>query len=712
MIDSIKQLKEVVPYLNEEEWSLVLKAYNYAVLAYQNMKRVNGEDYIIHPLNTAYILTDMKVDNITLAAAILHDVLKNENYKIEDIEKEFGKEISSIVEGVYKITKLDFDTSKIDKINNQRKIIVGLCDDVRILIIKLAERLHNMRTLDVMPADKQRKKALETSEIYAPIAHGLGMSKIKSELDDLSLKYTKKEAYQAVLDKLDETKEQRDIYVREMMEQISNMLKENNIEFEIKGRSKSIYGIYKKLAKGKKFEDIYDILALRVFVKTIPECYQVMGIIHAKYKPIPKRFKDFIAMPKANMYQSLHTTVYGINDEMFEVQIRTYEMDEIAERGIASHFSYKEGGVGGASVLEQRLQFFRSILELNQEEENDLEFVKTVHNEMFKDVVYVYTPNGNVLELPKGSTPIDFAYRIHSDIGDTMVGAMVNGSIVPLDYELNDNDIVKINTNKNSKGPSYEWISFAKTTGAKNKIKSFFNKIDKEEKIKKGEEILFKELRKRKVSINDFLTTTNIEKMLKEFKQTSLDEIYINICASNIQPLSLINSILVSTLDSDSKTLEKVKKQVVVEPKVKDDIVVSGIDNIKVTIASCCRPVPGDKIVGYITKGEGIKAHLEDCPNIVLKSDRIIDVHWGDNITKRYPANIYIEALKNDHLLLDIVSKTSGMNITVQSMNTKNKGDYVIYNLTVLVASLEHLKKFMQNIESLTAVIKVDRSFA
>ncbi len=708
MITSLEELKKKAPYLKNENWDLIKKAYEYAKFVHQDMKRKNGEDYLLHPLNVAFILTTYKVDDITISSAILHDVLKNKEYTLEDIETNFGKEIASIVNGVYVITKLDFDTSKVDKINYQRKIIVGLCDDVRILMIKLADRLHNMRTLEAMPLEKQKQKAIETLEIYAPIAHGIGLNKMKSELEDLSLKYAKPDAYQTVLDKLDETKEQRDFYVLKMQEEIEKLLKENNIDFSIKGRSKSIYGIYKKLEKGRRFEDIYDILALRVFVNTIPECYQVMGIIHAKYKPIPKRFKDFIAMPKANMYQSLHTTVYGVFDEMFEIQIRTYEMDEIAERGIASHFSYKEGGIGGKSSLEKRLQFFRSILELNQEEDSDIEFVRTVQKEMFQDVVYVYTPNGNVIELPLGSTPVDFAYRIHSDIGNKTVGAMVNGSIVPLDYILQDNDVVKINTNKNSKGPSYEWLSFVKTSGAKNKIKSFFNKIDKDEKRKKGEEQLHKDLRKKKISITEFLSSENIDKILEEFKQNNLDELYINIGSGNIQTGSIINTVLASNSTKEEQVIEKARQNEVEIPKIKDEIIVNGIDNIKVNISSCCRPIPGDFIIGYVTKGEGINIHRKDCINI-QDTNRTIDVYWNDSIVKRYPADIYIKAIFNEKLLVDIVSKTSLCNVIIQSMNSKKYDNYIIYNLTVMVNNLDQLKKFMISLEQLPDISIVDR---
>lgn len=707
-------LDKVKTYIHDEkEIELINKSYEYALKAHDKVKRLTGEDYIIHPINAAYILTSLNADSTTLASALLHDVLKNENIKIEDIEENFGKDIANIVLGVTKITKLNFSFNSKDDVNKQRQILVGLSEDVRVIMIKLAERLHNMRTLDVHSKEKQKLKATEALEIYAPIAHGIGMSKIKSELEDISLKYAKPEGYRSVVDKLDETKEERDKYVEAMINEVSNLLTENGIKHEIKGRSKGIYSIFKKLDKGKRFEDIYDILALRVFVDTISECYQVMGIIHSKYKPVAKRFKDFIAMPKANMYQSLHTTVYGIDNEMFEIQIRTYEMDEIAERGIASHWSYKEnGGKGNKSQLEQQLQFFRSIIELNNEEDNDEQFVKAVQNEVFNSVIYVYTPNGKVIELPEGATPIDFAYRIHSDIGDKMVGAMVNGSIVPLDYALHDNDIVKINTNKNQTGPNYEWLNIVKTNGARSKIKAYFNRIDKEENCKKGEEALQRELRKRKLTFNEFLSEDNVNKILKEFHLNSMNDVYIAIGSSNITVGAVINTILDETDSKEELIIKKATNGEIINPHVKNDVIVEGIDEIKVNVASCCRPVPGDEIVGYITKGYGINVHKKDCNNIASLEDRVINVKWNDEINKKYPTNIKVVAILKDNLLLEIISKTSNNNIVVQTINTHNNKDNVIYDMTILVNNKDILYKFMSDVKNISNVISVERTLS
>ncbi len=538
------------------------------------------------------------------------------------------------------------------------------------------------------------------------------MNKFKSELEDLSLRYLKPDVYFNIVEELNQTKTEREESVQKMMDSVSNLLDAAGIKHEIKGRAKSIFSIYKKLDKGKKFSEIYDLLALRVFVETESECYQTLGIIHSEYRPIPKRFKDYIAMPKTNLYQSLHTTVFGFGDYLFEVQIRTYEMDAVAERGIASHWSYKEKGSNKPSVqnqMEQKLQFFRSIMELNKEESNDEAFVQSVQEDLFQNVIYVFTPKGDVIELPNGATPIDFAYRVHSRVGETMIGAIVNGSIVPLDYTLQDGDIIKINTNKNSFGPGREWINMAKTTGAKNKIKAFFNRIDKEEYQKKGEEILNKELRKKKLVFNEFLSQSNIDKILEEYKLRNLEDLYINIGNNKLQSGAVINLI---TNDVDKKEeiiLRKTQNREVVPPHVKNDIIVDGIDEIKVNIASCCKPVPGDRIIGYITKGYGITVHRVACPNMQNIDERLISVHWNETIEKKYPTTILVHALKTDNLLLSMISKTSNHNIIVSSVNTYPGKDESTYELTLLVANKDTLMSFMNDVSSIPDVLEVER---
>ena len=706
LIDNVSKYQS-----NEENIKEIRRAYDYASKMHFGTKRLTGEDYIEHPLNVAYILSEMEADTATIAAALLHDVIEDCDVTKEQLAEKFGEEVANLVDGVTKINKINFETSNANTIATQRKILVGLCEDVRVIFIKLADRLHNMRTLWVHNEKKQKEKAIETLEILTPIAHRLGMSSIKSELEDLSLRYYKPDVYFDIVKELNQTKKERDEAVLQMENGVSELLNKAGIEHKIKGRSKSIYSIYKKMDKGKKFNDIYDLLALRVFVNTEQECYQALGIIHSKYRPIPKRFKDYIAMPKTNMYQSLHTTVFGYDGFLYEIQIRTYEMDEIAERGIASHWSYKEQGSNVPAIqneMEQKLQFFRSIMELNSETTNDEEFVKTVTEDVFKNTIYVFTPKGDVIELPNGSTPIDFAYKVHSGVGDKMVGAIVNNSIVPLDYKLQDNDIVKINTNKNSFGPSYEWINMAHTAQAKNKIKNFFNKIDKEEYLKKGEELLNKEVKKRKIPINEFFSNENVEKILKEFKYCDLNELYINIGNNKITPLSIVNII---TNEGDTKEEIILRKTTTKKelPQIKADIIVAGIDDIKVNIASCCRPIPGDNIIGYITKGYGISIHRDACPNIRDVEERTITVSWNDQIDEKYPTNLIIKTIKNDNILLEILSKTATNNISIQSINTYNNTDDTTYTITVFVKNKEVLKKFMNDIRCIPNVLEVER---
>jgi len=714
---TFEELIEVIKTYNTnlEELEIIKKAYNYAREKHLDEKRLTGDDFIDHPLSVAYILTDIKADYATISAALLHDVYTDRKEIQEELSKEFDEDIVSLVDGICKLNKINFETDgSNDKIKSQRKILVGLSEDVRVIIIKLANRLDNMRSLWVLSEEKQKEKATETVEILVPIANRLGMSKIKGELEDLCLRYLKPDAYFSIVELLNKSKTERDDAVKNMMEHVSELLNKENITHEIKGRSKSIHSIYKKLDKGRQFSDIYDILALRVFVNTEAECYRVLGIIHSKYKPVPKRFKDYIAMPKTNMYQSLHTTVFGEDGALYEIQIRTYEMDEIAERGIASHWAYKENNANNVGTLmkntmEQKLQFFRSLIELQKEDATDEEFVNSVKEDIFKENVYVFTPNGDVIELPVGSTPIDFAYKVHSGVGDKMVGAIVNNNIVSLDYELKDNDIVKINTNKNSVGPSYEWINMAKTNQAKTKIKAFFNKIDKEEHLRHGEEILKEELRRKKISITEFLKEENLEEVLKFFKMQDLQELYINIGSNKITMGSIINFVLDENDTKEDIILRKTQNVEVVAPHVKTDIIVEGIEDIKVNVASCCKPIPGDSIVGYITKGSGITVHRSVCPNVKDLDERLIDVHWNEKIEKKYPCNVLIRTLKNDNILLSILTKTSNNNISIQSVSTIPSTDSTLLDLILSVGNVESLNKFESEVKSLSDVLEVQR---
>ena len=693
---------------NKGDKKMITKAYLYAFEKHFGQKRHTGEDYIVHPLNVAYILAEINADYQTICAALLHDTIEDCGVTVEDLATEFSLEIANLVNGVTKINRLNFNGDNEALLANHRKILVGLTEDVRVIIIKLADRLHNMRTLWVLSERSQKENSKETLEILVPIAHRLGMNKIKSELEDLSLRYSKPDVYFSIVEKLNQSKLERNANVELMMENITSLLNSHGIKHKIKGRAKSIYSIYKKLDTGRRFSDIYDLLALRVFVDREQDCYQALGIIHSKYRPIPKRFKDYIAMPKENGYQSLHTTVFGENGQLYEIQIRTYEMDQVAEHGVASHWSYKEKGKTiMQSAMEEKLQFFRNIMELSQESENDELFVNSVKEDVLKSIIYVFTPKGDVIELPNGSTPIDFAYRVHSKVGDSMIGAIVNNNIVPLDYKLQDNDIVKINTNKNSL-PSREWISMAYTAQAKNKIKAYFNRIDKEENLKKGEELLNKELRKKKISNIDFYKDENIDKILNELHLGDITELYINIGSGKISPISTINIINEEEKSKEEYILSKVSNIKEEKISAKGDIIVEGIDEIKVNIASCCKPIPQDRIVGYITKGNGISVHRSVCPNI-SESERLIDVKWNDSISKKYSTNILITASNNKKVLMDIIARTSSSEITIQSINTLNTQENYMFDIMVLVENKEKLFKFIREIEILPDIIHVER---
>ena len=707
LIDKFKEYNN-----NEEDIKLVRSAYEYAEKKHFGQKRISGDDYILHPLNVALILTEISADAPCMAAALLHDTIEDSDATYEEIEGLFGKEVALLVNGVTKINRLNFSSDYEASAAYQRKILVGLSEDPRVIIIKLADRLHNMRTIDVLSEEKQKRKAKETLEILTPVAHRLGIYKIKSELEDLSLRYLKPEAYFDIVEKLNLKKTERDAAVSKMMNEVSDLLTEHNIPHEMKGRSNSIYSIYNKLCKGKKFDDIYDILALRVFVDTEQECYLALGLIHSKYKPVPKRFKDYIAMPKTNLYQSLHTTVFGIDGQLFEIQIRTYEMDKIAEYGIASHWSYKENKNGEKSIkdaTEQKLQIFRNIIELNEDSNTSEEFVSSVKKDILSnDVIYVYTPKGDVIELPTGSTPVDFAYKVHSEVGDRIIGAIVNDNIVPLDYKLSTGDIIKVNTNKASK-PSKDWLSFVVTSGAKNKIKSYYSKLEKDENIEKGSELLEKELRKENISINEFLSNKNIDIILNELKLKDIDELYVDISLGKHTPISIIK--IINKKDEEKPDLAtKINgNNSHKETSIKNnDVLVEGMAEIKANLSGCCKPIPGDNIIGYITRGSGITVHRSNCKNIIDIDERLINVKWNNNISKKYSSDILIYTSAYDNLL-DIITKASANNIIIDSISTINKSSAKVYSMTVLVENKEKLEKFMNDLLNLNFIEKVER---
>ena len=667
------------------------------------MKRLSGDDFITHPLEVTNILLDLNVDDTTLIAALLHEVINNGNTTYEELADKFGDEVAKIVASVSKINKLELPDNNESSIIYLRKILVGLAEDVRVLYIKLADRLHNMRTNWAINPSKQKEKANETMTVLVPIAHRLGINSIKSELENLSLYYLKPDVYNDILEKLNNTVAELNDYLEEMKESIIEILTDAGITFEIKGRVKSVYSIYNKLSNGKKWDNIYDILALRVFVNTESECYQVIGLIHSRFRPMPKRFKDYIASPKENMYQSLHTTVFGVEGKVFEVQVRTYEMDEIAEKGVASHWSYKEKGKKIQNIMEQKLEMFRNVIE-SSTTESDVDFENAVNTNIFSESIYTYTPKGDVIELPVGSTPIDFAYRIHSKVGDTTVGAIVNDQIVPLSYELQNDDVVNIKTNSNAK-PNKDWINIAKTNQAKNKIKAYFSKKDKEEYIAKGKDILEKELRKRKLAINETLNSSNIEKLLKDLKVKDMDDIYFGIGSLRYTAGYIINLTQNDKHQVDDLLFERKREM----PKInyKSDILVEGTGNIMVNIAICCMPVKGDAIVGYITKGQGISIHKKNCSNVPQDSDRIIEVEWNNNSSNYYYTNIYVTTKDNKDILAEVITEIGKKDSLVRSCKTLEKDANLIYELNIRIKDKDELEKIKNAIFKMNNVVKV-----
>lgn len=703
-----EKVKKIIK--KNEELDVINRAYAFALEKHGDKKRLNGDPYISHPLEVAYILTDLNVDYVTIACALLHETINHTDATIEEIREEFGDEIANIVSSISKINKLELSDDKDSSAQYLRKVLVGLSEDVRVLFIKLADRLHNMRTLYALPVEVQKQKANETTAVLIPIAHRLGINSIKSELEDWCLRYTKPDVYNDILERLDASREELNELLNEMKQSISDILTENGISFKIKGRVKSVHSLYNKMDNGKRFNDIYDILALRVFVDTVQDCYLTIGLIHSKYRPMPRRFKDYIANPKENMYQSLHTTIFGVEGHLFEIQVRTYEMDEIAEKGIASHWSYKEkGSVKIQSMMEHKLEMFRNIIDANSNVESDNEFASNLNDELLSDLIYCYTPKGDVLELPKGATPIDFAYRIHSGVGDRTIGAIVNDQIVPLDHELEDGDIVKINTGKEA-NPNKDWLNFVKTSQAKNKIKSFFSKQDRANYINTGKEMLEKEIRRRKLSFNDVLSEKNLEKVLKDTHTTDLDDLYLSIGSLRFTAGYIIDLIFEDKKDVIDIYLGKVGNRTNIGSRaVKGDIIVAGTDDILVTIANCCKPVKGDPIIGYITKGEGIAVHKKDCPNI-KNSTRLIEVEWNMNNESSYLTDLVIKVVKGKNQLLNIITKASQRDVYIESVKTYEDEDYTTYAVTVKTISVDQLEGFISEIKSLPTVVEVGRT--
>lgn len=699
---------------SDKEIEEIKKAYNFALEQHKGMKRKNGEEYIVHPLSVALIVANLNSDATTVVSALVHESVDHGSSSFEELGVLFGEEVESLVVSLTKVNRLHLLDDSESSSLYLRKVLVALSEDVRVIILKLAGRLHNLRTNEGLSKELQKQKALETWNVLIPIAHRLGINQLKSELEDLSFKYLKPDIYVEIENELPATREELNEMLQDMIADISELLRSNNLKFEIKGRVKSVSSIHNKLSNGKKWSDIYDILGIRVICEEESDCYLIIGLIHSLYRPIPRRFKDYIAMPKGNSYQSLHTGIFGANGYPVEVQVRTKEMNEIAEHGVASHWSYKEKNSRHIqSVMEQKLQMFRNIIDANSDEvTDDDDFVDNVSTELLSKTIYVFTPKGDVVELPENASPIDFAYRIHSRVGDTTVGAIVNDQMVPLDYELQDNDIVKIMTN-NQSSPNKDWLNIVKTTQAKTKIKAFFSKKDREEYVARGRELFERELRRQKIPFADAMTDEHQEKLIKDLKVGSFEEVLLLIGSLRYTPVYIVNLLYEDKKNVQDVLLDKVVNNTTNNfENYKNDIIVSGCDDILVNLASCCKPVFGDDITGYITKGQGITVHKKDCVNIKDVKERLINVSWNENRIvegKQYVAKITIvtNGLKNN--LLEIVTKATVRNVIISSITENNRNNTIYYDVLLKVKNKSDLDLFVDELRTISFVTDVKR---
>ena len=719
-MDVINRLyNNLISLCNENDYSKdnideINKAYNYALKQHKDMLRKNGEQYIVHPLSVAIIVAELRVDYTTVIAALLHETVDHGTSSYDELKELFGDEVGDIVESLNKVNKLHLVDDSESSAIYLRKVLVALSEDVRVIIIKLAGRVHNLRTIEGLDPETQKIKARETENVLIPIAHRLGIYKLKSELEDLSFKILRPDIYQQIESELPEKREDLQNQLNQMVEEISGLLVNEGINnYQIKSRVKSVSSISNKLNNGHTWDNIYDILGIRIMCENVPDCYLIIGMIHNRYRPIPKRFKDYIAMPKGNSYQSLHTGIYGINNYPVEIQVRTYEMNEIAENGLASHWSYKEHGTKAAlSIMEQKLPLFRNSIEA-ADKDNDEEFESNINNEVLAKMISVNTPKGDVVELPLGSTPVDFAYRIHSRVGDTCIGASVNNSIVTLDYELQDGDIVSIRTDSNST-PNKDWLKFVKTTQAKTKIKSYFSKQDREEYIKRGETLLEKELKKQHIPLTEAFNDDHKSKLMSDLGVSTFDEVLLQIGSLRYTPTYIIN-LLYNDKDSvEDALLDKImNNNQNINHNYKADIIVSGNDDILVNLASCCKPVFGDSIIGYITKGHGITVHRKDCINIMDLDERLIEVEWNNDnnkeLDKKYSTRLKIFTNGINTKLLDIVTIASQDNIVIANVSETNGSNSSYYDIVVRVSNNDSLKKFIDDINRIDYVIDVRR---
>lgn len=716
----VARVKEYNPKMDFDK---LTRAYELAKRAHEGQLRNTGEPYIIHPIAVAQILADLELDCDSLVGALLHDVVEDTDYTIADVTREFGDSVGIIVDGVTKLSKIQYTTKEEQQIENLRKMFLAMAKDVRVILIKLADRLHNMRTLKYMSEDKQREKARETLEVYAALAHRLGMSKIKWELEDLSLRYLDPVAYREIAESISQKRKEREKYIDDIIETFRQKLAELGIHAQLMGRAKHFYSIFRKMyTQNKSIDEIYDLFAVRAIVDSVKDCYAVLGMVHELYYPIPGRFKDYIAMPKPNMYQSLHTTVMGPNGIPFEVQIRTQEMHKVAEFGIAAHWKYKEG-VSGKTDMDEKLAWIGKILEIQNETVDSDDFMRTLKIDLFADEVFVFTPKGDVINLPAGSTPIDFAFAIHSAVGCRMAGVRVNGKIATLEYNLQNGDIVEVITSSAVHGPSRDWLKICKTSQARTKINQWFKKEGREENILRGNEIVERELKHIGMTSAQLLKPEWIDLILKKYGLHTMDDMYAAIGYGGIT----VNKIM-SRLKEEYRLAHKndatLQKPVTPQKKRKNPsngIVVEGIDNCLARLSRCCNPVPGDPIVGYITRGRGVSVHRTDCPNIKAEeknsadAGRLIPVYWKDEYTGKssYLTEIQIMAYDRQGLLAQITNVLYDMKILINSVHTKTtKEQIAIMNITIEITSKEQLEQVVKKLSRLGGVFEVTRNNA
>lgn len=711
----IKKVKSYNPQLDED---LVNKAYLISKKYHKDQFRKSGEPFIVHPLKVAEILADIEMDQISIIAAILHDLLEDTGYSLEKVKKDFDARTASIINGVTKLDKIVFHSKEERQIENLRKMIVAMSEDVRIILIKLADRLHNMRTLSSLNKTKRHLKSMETLQIYSPIAHRLGIFQVKSELEDLSFKYLYPKQYKKIKDMVKNKIAERKKLIDEAINMVEDKLKEVGISGEIDGRVKNYYSIYNKIVdQNRKFEDIYDLIAIRIIVNDIKSCYGALGIIHSMWKPVPGRFKDFIANPKFNMYQSLHTTVIGNKGKPLEIQIRTFDMHRVAEYGIATHYKYKEGDLKLDS-FDKRIAWIRQILDWQRELKDPQDYMESLKLDLFEDEVFVFTPKGKVINLPRGSTPIDFAYQIHTDIGNNCIGAKINGRMVPIESILENGDIVEIIVSKSHKGPSRDWLNVVKTSRARNKIKQWFSKEERQESYNAGREIMLKLLRKNGLSFKS-VPSEIFEDIAKEINFDKVETLFRNIGSRKVSPHQVFTKVIKKLNQSEDiiekeLTIEDIHKKERVK-RIGSGIRVKGMDDVLVNVAKCCNPVPGDRIVGYITRGRGISVHREDCNNIVNLIDndeqRLIEVSWDKKAPFKFNAEIQIEALDRTKLLRDITNVIGEYDLNIVTANALSqfKNGHAKFRFIIELADIDILKDVIRNLKQVDSVYDVYR---